>query len=64
MNSQASGFDQTALDEAAQAGFGNGAFEEAGDDVPAVVEEFYPEGDGESGSRAGGNSGDPLLPRA
>ena len=36
------GFDQTALDDAARAGFGNGAFEESGEDVPAVVEEFYP----------------------
>lgn len=40
---KASGFDQAALDEAARNGFGNGAFEESGEDVPAVVEEFYPE---------------------
>jgi hypothetical protein len=40
---KASGFDQAALDEAARAGFGNGAFEESGDDTQAVVEEFYPE---------------------
>ncbi|WP_175911893.1 hydrolase or metal-binding protein [Burkholderia sp. BCC1640] len=40
---KASGFDQAALDDAARAGFGNGAFEESGEDVPAVVEEFYPE---------------------
>lgn len=38
-----SGFDQTALDEAARRGFANGAFEELEEDVPAVVEEFYPE---------------------
>ena len=37
-----SGFDQVALDEAARRGFGNGAFEELEEDVPAVVEEFYP----------------------
>ena len=37
------GFDQTALDEAARQGFANGAFEELDEDVPAVVEEFYPE---------------------
>ncbi|MFB9123574.1 hydrolase or metal-binding protein [Paraburkholderia dipogonis] len=43
---KASGFDQAALDEAARLGFGNGAFEESGEDVPAVVEEFYPEADG------------------
>ncbi len=35
------GFDQDALDAAAQHGFANGAFEELDEDVPAVVEEFY-----------------------
>jgi hypothetical protein len=39
---RASGFDQVALDEAAQKGFTNGAFEELEEDVPAVVEEFCP----------------------
>jgi hypothetical protein len=38
-----SGFDQDALDEAARRGFSNGAFEDLVEDVPAVVEEFYPE---------------------
>ncbi|MGF6637037.1 hydrolase or metal-binding protein [Paraburkholderia sp. MM6662-R1] len=57
---KASGFDQAALDDAARAGFGNGAFEESGEDVPAVVEEFYPESEGgveteaDNGSRATG----------
>ena len=41
-----SGFDQDALDEAARTGFANGAFEELEEDIPAVVEEFYPEADG------------------
>jgi hypothetical protein len=36
------GFDQDALDKAAKLGFANGAFEEPEEDVPAVVEEFYP----------------------
>jgi hypothetical protein len=40
-------FDQAALDDAARRGFGNGAFEELEEDVPAVVEEFYPERGGE-----------------
>ena len=40
------GFDQDALDEAARRGFANGAFEELGEDVPAVAEEFYPEAGG------------------
>ena len=38
-----SGFDQIALDQAARMGFGNGAFEESEDEVPAVLEEFFPE---------------------
>ena len=37
------GFDQVALDEAARQGFTNGAFEELDEDVPAVVEEFFPD---------------------
>ena len=36
------GFDQAALDEAARQGFANGAVEELEEDVPAVVEEFFP----------------------
>jgi hypothetical protein len=40
---RASGFDQAALDDAARKGFASGAFEELAEDVPAVVEEFYPE---------------------
>jgi hypothetical protein len=44
---RACGFDQGALDESARRGFANGAFEELEEDVPAVVEEFYPEGSGE-----------------
>ena len=38
-----SGFDQEALDEAARKGFANGAFEDLAEDVPAVVEEFFPQ---------------------
>lgn len=38
-----SGFDQEALDEAARKGFANGAFEDLAEDVPGVVDEFYPE---------------------
>ena len=39
---QASGFDQSALDQAAQQGFNNGAFEDTEDDTGAIVEEFFP----------------------
>lgn len=38
---RASGFDQSALDTAARAGFSNGALEESIEDGNAVVEEFY-----------------------
>ena len=44
---KAAGIDQAALDEAARQGFANGAFEELEEDVPAVVEEFYPSGNSE-----------------
>ena len=39
---QAAGFDQRALDHAAQQGFNNGAFEDSGEDTGAIVEEFFP----------------------
>lgn len=38
---QASGFDQAALDQAARAGFSNGAFEDNEEDGREVVEEFF-----------------------
>ena len=38
---QASGFNQSALDQAAQRGFNNGAFENTEDDTGAIVEEFF-----------------------
>jgi hypothetical protein len=57
------GYDQASLDEAARSGFSNGAFEESGEDVSAVVEELYSEqeggaaGEGEAGAgMAGANS--------
>lgn len=42
------GLDQHALEDAARLGFANGAFEDLAEDVPAVVEEFFPAG-GEEG---------------
>lgn len=39
---QASGFDQSALDQAARQGFNNGAFEDSEEDTSAIVEEFFP----------------------
>jgi hypothetical protein len=37
------GFDQDALEVAAREGFQNGAFEESEDDIPDVLEEFFPD---------------------
>jgi hypothetical protein len=39
---RAAGLDQAALDAAARAGFGNGAFEDSIEDGAAVADEFYP----------------------
>ncbi|MBS0426713.1 MAG: phage capsid protein [Proteobacteria bacterium] len=49
---QASGFDQAALDQAAQEGFAAGAFEESVEEGAAVVEEFFPEDADETGASA------------
>ncbi len=46
-----SGFDQSALDEAARKCFANGAFEDLAEDIPALVEEFYTEAEVESALR-------------
>lgn len=37
------GYDQEALDAAARLGFGNAAFETTEDEVPEILEEFFPE---------------------
>lgn len=37
------GIDQAALEDAAREGLGNGLFEDQEEDVPALLEEFYPE---------------------
>ncbi|CAJ0802423.1 hypothetical protein LMG7141_04107 [Ralstonia condita] len=60
---KASGFDQTALDAAAKAGFANGAFEDSPEEAAAVAEEFFPEptaGNTESGET--GATGEPKPP--
>jgi hypothetical protein len=45
---KAVGYDQAALDAAAVQGFANGAFEESDEELPEIVEEFYPEPGSES----------------
>lgn len=50
---QSIGHDQAALDNAARAGFENGAFEETDDEIPAVLEEFFPEDDEGRGASGG-----------
>lgn len=37
------GYDQASLDESAKQGFANGAFEESGEEIPEIVEEFFPD---------------------
>jgi hypothetical protein len=49
---QAVGYDQDALDAAAWLGFGNAAFETTEDEVPEILEEFFPE-DGSDYGQAG-----------
>lgn len=45
---QASGFNQSALDETARTGLALGAFEESADEAQSVVEEFFPVGQPEA----------------
>lgn len=53
------GIDQQALDEAARQGMSLGAFEESEEEGEAVVEEFYPETEGDAwGQSGGGEEGD------
>ncbi|RZU47153.1 hypothetical protein EV700_1546 [Fluviicoccus keumensis] len=46
------GLDQDALDAIAKEGFGNAAFEFGEEEIPAVLEEFYPTGEGHSDTDA------------
>ena len=51
------GYDQAALDAAAKVGFGNGAFEDSAEELPEIVEEFFPETAGVgSGNETGNNA--------
>lgn len=52
---KAAGYDQSALDESAKQGFGNGAFEDSGEDIPEIVEEFFPDSSANADTGAGGN---------
>jgi hypothetical protein len=40
---KAVGYDQTALDESAKEGFANGAFEDSGEEISEIVEEYFPD---------------------
>lgn len=40
---QEAGIQQDALDDVARLGFGNGSFEESDEELPAILEEFFPE---------------------
>lgn len=39
---KAAGYDQVALDAAGSQGFGNGAFEDSDEEIPEILEEFFP----------------------
>jgi hypothetical protein len=43
VKSEQAGVDIKALEQAARTGLSNGAFEDTEDEVPAIVEEFYPD---------------------
>ena len=45
---QASGFNRQALEQAAAQGLANGLFEESGEEMPQLLEEFYPEAGSQS----------------
>jgi hypothetical protein len=47
---KAIGYDQAALDAAAAQGFGNGAFEESGEEISEIVEEFFPDASADAGT--------------
>ena len=46
------GYDQEGLDQAARLGFQNAAFETSEEEVPEILEEFFPEDGGHSGQGA------------
>ncbi|WP_211464565.1 recombination directionality factor [Collimonas silvisoli] len=60
----AAGYDQVALDAAGIQGFSNGAFEDSEEEIPEIVEEFFPSTDGGSdngGLDTAGNKAKPSL---
>lgn len=50
---KAVGYDQAMLNGSAKQGFANGAFEESGEEVPEIVEEFFPDASPEAGTDDG-----------
>jgi hypothetical protein len=54
---EAVGFDQDGLDQAARLGFQNAAFETSEEEVPEILEEFFPEEAGNAGQGQAGSSG-------
>lgn len=47
------GFDQPAMDEAGRVGFGNAAFEFSKEEIPEIIEEFYPDAESGVGTPSG-----------
>lgn len=58
--SEQAGVGIKALELVARAGLGNGAFEDSEEEAPAIVEEFYP--DGETGAASGQTVGQTVVP--
>jgi hypothetical protein len=54
---KSSGYDQEALDQASRLGFANAVFEFGEDEIPEVLEEFFPEGDEETASHQRNDAG-------
>jgi hypothetical protein len=52
---KAVGYDQASLDESAKEGFANVAFEESGEEIPEIVEEFFPDASADAGTDVGGD---------
>ncbi|WP_426189626.1 hydrolase or metal-binding protein [Massilia sp. DWR3-1-1] len=50
---KAVGYDQASLDESAKQGFANGAFDESGEEIPEIVEEFFPDASVDAGADGG-----------
>lgn len=61
---KAGGYDQAALDTAGSQGFSNGAFEDSEEEIPEIVDEFFPEASSSNDRDGIGNSNEATITRA